>query len=299
MGVLSLTGNDVVDFLQRMSTNDMTAIRHSESSCVTILTSEKARIIDLVRIINADGSFLLLSTGGNQMRVMEWLKKYIIMEDIQITDVTSLYSTSFFIIPDGINQSPDTLLRDRPSETHVFRDDLWHVPAFWRISRTVTDPSTENDVFAKISDEIYESLRIEQGIPALAHELTDQVNPLEAGLDRFVSFTKGCYIGQEVIARIDTYSKLRKRLTGMVFEFDTNVPPAVGKLFGEDDEVGFTTSHTWSYMLNQYISLGYIRCNFEGTDLTFEDVATQGRSRVRLSNLPFVEGWNSFRSASL
>ncbi len=67
--------------------------------------------------------------------------------------------------------------------------------------------------------------RIESGFPVYGRELIEDVNPLEAGLERFVSLTKGCYIGQEVIARLDTYKKLQKRLMGLLLGDDSCVVP--------------------------------------------------------------------------
>ena len=101
-------------------------------------------------------------------------------------------------------------------------------------------------------------VRIERGIPVHGKEITEAVNPLEAGLSTLVSFTKGCYIGQEVVARLDTYGKVRRKLCGLVFPDDSpNVP--VGRLFFSGEEVGWTTSHTYSTQLNKVIALGYVK----------------------------------------
>ena len=67
----------------------------------------------------------------------------------------------------------------------------------------------------QLSDGGFETIRVEEGCPALERELTEDHNPWEAGLDRAIHIDKGCYLGQEVIARLDTYDKVKQRLVGL------------------------------------------------------------------------------------
>jgi folate-binding protein YgfZ len=100
--------------------------------------------------------------------------------------------------------------------------------------------------------------RVELGIPRYGRELTDDVNPLEAGLEEHISFTKGCYVGQEVIARLKTYGKTNRRLVGFVFHSDVEVlPGTVVKANGH--EVGKVTSSAYSIAQHRNIGLGYLR----------------------------------------
>ncbi len=80
-----------------------------------------------------------------------------------------------------------------------------------------------NSDLKKITQSEYETLRIEYGIPKFGKEMTNETNPLECGLEKYVSFTKGCYIGQEVIARLDTYDKISKHMVGFKIEKRLNL----------------------------------------------------------------------------
>jgi folate-binding protein YgfZ len=100
------------------------------------------------------------------------------------------------------------------------------------------------------------------GVPLMGNELSLDVNPLEAGLKRCVSFTKGCYIGQEVIARLDSYNKLQRTIAA--FEILSQSPVAPGVLLAEGEEVGWTTSHCMDSAGDHQFALGYLR--FDSAD---------------------------------
>jgi folate-binding protein YgfZ len=110
--------------------------------------------------------------------------------------------------------------------------------------------------------EEYEALRIECGVPALGRELTERTIPAEAGqevIDRSVSFTKGCYTGQELVARIDSRGgNVPRHLRGLVLDGDA--PPADGTpIVIEGGEVGVVTSAARSTRLDAVVALGYVQ----------------------------------------
>jgi len=90
-------------------------------------------------------------------------------------------------------------------------------------------------------EDAFEVLRVERGLSARSREITDEANPLEAGLEPYVNFSKGCYMGQEVIARLDTYDKLQRRLVGLISETGARLS-ADSTLKAGDREVGHVTS---------------------------------------------------------
>ena len=104
-----------------------------------------------------------------------------------------------------------------------------------------------------------EHARIEAGVPAPGAELNDRVNPLEAGLAEFVSFTKGCYVGQEVIARLDTYDKVQRRLVRL----DAPEGTAPGEsLTSGTRTAGWVTSVSGLPENGRSAALGYVRKAF-------------------------------------
>ena len=122
-------------------------------------------------------------------------------------------------------------------------------------------------------------LRVEQGHPAARHELSTEYIPLETGLHDAVSFSKGCYTGQEIIARMESRNRLAKRLMGLRFDRDG----ASGALLSDGKEAGLITSTVVSPRLGP-IGLGYVRTAYAtpGTRLSTAD-----GTQAELVELPF------------
>ena len=130
-----------------------------------------------------------------------------------------------------------------------------------------------------MGEDVWESLRIEQGRPAADKELTEQHNPLEAGLWDAVSFSKGCYIGQEIIARLDTYQKLKQQLWGLRLSapVEPNTPLYVNK-----KQVGTVTSVTTTP--TGPFALGYIRTKAGGEGL----IVQAGDATAQVVDLSYI-----------
>jgi folate-binding protein YgfZ len=308
-GVLWLTGDEAIEFLNRLSTNEVSTLTHWQQR-TTVLTTEKAKIIDVVTIIHRGADVLLLTSNGNATNVKKWLEKYIIMEDISITDLSSEYASLFFIGPkilpalvrffqcDFSYQSMESVhqVTFKNDEVMIFADPRWKMPAMRILGNieTITSLWTAlshdlpaEHTFQKLSTNVLEAIRIEMGIPAFGKEISEQVNPLEAGVGEFISFTKGCYIGQEVIARIDTYNKLQKHLTGFIFDITSEQEMLTGKILMNGEEVGWTTSHTWSFKHKKQIALGYLRANAKTTGLQFLSLLSDSNIPIDVVILPF------------
>jgi folate-binding protein YgfZ len=307
-GAVEVTGKDALDFLHRMSTNDLLSLETGQYR-TTVLINDRAKIIDLVRILKRKDSVLILTSEGNSSNVMQWLEKFIIMEDVQLTDITSTVSICSLIGPKAYSLIQEHISVNIPTITAsdgfdqnnviMFRNDIGIQPVYTIIST--------NDVIANflqttdkmsvrlpqhiqiLSNDVWNTLRIEEGVPSFGLELTDQVNPLEAGLEKFISFTKGCYIGQEVIARIDTYKKLQKKLTGLTFDgSDAELSLEPGKLLLEGSEIGLTTSHCWSFKLKKIIALGYMKTNVAVNEADFQSNLSSKSIKTTISSLPFT-----------
>ncbi|MDB9357771.1 folate-binding protein, partial [Nodularia spumigena CS-587/03] len=131
----------------------------------------------------------------------------------------------------------------------------------------------------ELSDRAWDMLRILQGRPAPDAELTDDYNPLEVGLWQTISFNKGCYIGQETIARLNTYKGVKQYLWGIRL----NAPVEVGSAITVGDEkVGKLTSYTET--ANGHFGLGYIRSKAGGVGLKVQIGETEGE----VVEIPFV-----------
>lgn len=185
--VLKIIGNESVDFLQRISTNDFSNFKPGNIQ-KTLFISEKGRVIDAVWVMHCTEFLLIFVSPGTANELSIWLNKFIIMEDIILEDATSQYSVDL-----------------RFHGSHDFNTDYFGFPVNFIVRKKSTLTSSR-------STPLFEHWRIENGIPAIKKELTQDYNPLELNLRNWISFTKGCYIGQEVIARLDTYNKIQRTL---------------------------------------------------------------------------------------
>jgi folate-binding protein YgfZ len=138
-----------------------------------------------------------------------------------------------------------------------------------------------------IGNHAREALRLEAGIPMAGPDLNEDIVPPEADLEgKAFSLNKGCYPGQEVVARMDTYGTVRRHLVGLLMR-DSTVPPKGAKIFAGDREVGWLSSAARSPQLGQVIGFGFPLRDFSkpGTELTVEFGG--GRHPATVHPLPF------------
>lgn len=276
---IKLTGKHAQGFLNRMSTNDLKKLNVNEFAS-TVLTNEKGRIIDLIVVYRQADALQLTSSPQNDEVVMKWLEKYIIMDDVTIQNLTGKTIQLGLIGPQS-SEILFSITKVDPPEQNQFSQ---FVHAGFKI---LVAPSHQiDDGFILIADisareslwnlvmslgirlcgmEAYAVARIEQKKPVLRRELTDKYNPLEAGLTHAVSFAKGCYIGQEVIARLDSYNKIQKHLVQLTAR--ETIPPE-SKIFFDNKEIGTITSASYSFGKEQNMALGYVKTEFTGSSVT-------------------------------
>ncbi|MDP2884882.1 MAG: hypothetical protein Q8P51_07675 [Ignavibacteria bacterium] len=257
--VVSMVGTDSLDFLQRISTNDMARLKTGEN-VQTILTDEKGRIIDIVGVVcQTDGRFLLVGQSRVSGQLMSWIEKYIIMEDIKIDDLTSLFTQ--FLVFGTISFPQKDFIRGLAPESTTY-EETWGRS---KLHRVLTPREAEQDVRQRLSDrgilsvtnEAFEEYRIHHGIPIVPNELSALYNPLEANISSLISWTKGCYIGQEVIARLDTYKKVQRSLVRMVMGATPASVPV--PFFDGDGEAGTITSAVRIAARGGCRGLGYLK----------------------------------------
>jgi len=143
--------------------------------------------------------------------------------------------------------------------------------------------------FNFVGSDAYEIYRIEKGIPDSPNELSATYNPHELDLLNMVDFKKGCYIGQEVIARLDTYDKVQKKLKGLSFGEKLRPGEKYTLFDSEGKEAGVVTSTTFSKKLDRAIGLGFVRRFYlePGTKLSARS-ENSNPVQATVENLPFV-----------
>ena len=278
-GRLKAVGADGLDLLNRMSTNAVVDLQPGEGA-PTILTTDRGRILDVLGVVHLGDYVLLLTSPGRQEAVIEWLDKYTIMEDLEIFDITGETAMLTVLGPgaaDAIAKAMGVNVADVPSHHSVVTEAGGKVVTV--INRPqgtlsgfdivlapedldgVADTLAEAGIIA-IGEDSYQTARICAAIPEYGREMGDAYNPLEAGLIGGVDFEKGCYIGQEVIARLDTYNKVQKRLVTL------RLPEVSGEgswdvsgatLHHEGRDVGVVTSAARNPSTGEVTGLGYAR----------------------------------------
>ncbi|MBS1518390.1 MAG: hypothetical protein JSS91_09925 [Bacteroidetes bacterium] len=262
-GLITLSGSDAVDFINRMSTNDLRNFRKGEFR-YTVLTTDRGRIIDLVNFIDLGDKMLFLTSADYEDRIISHLEKYIIMDDVSLKKSGDEHLLiSIFTDNPGEFSSEKFNIECEKNKAYVINEnDILFCNDLLSPAVNIICSEKHIDVYRNILKDYellncgeYEFMRISSLTPEGKNELNEQINPMECGLDKFISFTKGCYIGQEVIARIESQSKIPKQMVKI--NSDSEFKPEDRIYNEEDKESGFVTS-VIPYA-GKYSGLGFIR----------------------------------------
>ena len=275
-GRLVVSGSDAIDLLNRLSTNDMEQLEpgHGMSS---VLTTNKGRIIDLLHVLHRGDDLLVLTSPGTQQRVAEWIEFYTFIEDVSVADVSAETIECLYVgeqAADLLNEAgymPATLsdnlshaqVGEGDSQTSVVRSDVGEVPAY----RVITPAATVLPGFDlnSLGEDDFKALRVEQAIAAYPAEMNEDRNPLEANLKPYISFNKGCYIGQEVVARLNTYDRVQRFMCRLELDDGIAVTPG-SQIVVEGSSVGEVTTSAPG------IALAFLRKRHyeDGAEVTIE-----------------------------
>lgn len=301
-GYLRIAGADRLDYIQRQTTNDVRALA-ADGSLLTVLTNGTARILDVWRLVGDDGDSVgVVTLPGRGPSTAAYLQKRIFFMDKVTVRDHSAEIAQWLLAGPGAPEALAALGLDSLAgpeavatvESGGARLTVIGMEAGWRL---LAPASAADDVQARLdsagaaalSAAAYAALRVEAGQPGPDHELTDDYTPLETNLDAAISSTKGCYSGQEIIARQVTYDKVTRRLAGLRLAD----PVAVGaSVTVEGRTAGTITSVVESPRLG-WIALAVLkRPHFEpGTSV----VVGEAQANAEVVALPF----DSVRFAAL
>jgi len=267
--LLIVRGRDTLDLLNRISTNLVRNDPIGGTVCTTVLVTDKAKIVDVVTVSRHNDHYYLEVSAPNIKRVKDWIEKFIITEQVSISEhAANVDKYSLFGDQVHVALQTSNLFRkdmDQPSRLTdgneiivypdpLFTNNVWniYIPQQYRDQLEEKLSATAR----LVSIDFFETFRIEQGSPVFGKELTEHVNPLEAGLDRYVSMTKGCYLGQEVIARISNYKKLQRKLVRLSL---SSYVTAGTKLVQNECDAGWITSVCYSPKFETWLCLAYVK----------------------------------------
>ena len=295
-GLLKITGDDRLRYLHNQSTNDFEKLKPGQG-CDTVFVTSTARTLDLATAYVTENAVLVLVSPHRREKLMSWLDRFIFPFDkVELSDISADYAVFSLIGEQATNLLSDLTseislseLGDNQAVTiedvpvRIAKGSGLATPGYTLIMErqaagTVWSRLTEKAV--AFGDRLWENLRIQQGRPTPDRELTEDYNPLEAGLWQTISFDKGCYIGQETIARLNTYNGVKQKLWGI--ELSQPVEPQT-PITVEDKKVGVLTSYTETK--SGSFGLGYIRtkAGVEGSQVKV------GEAEGKLVSVPFIQ----------
>ncbi|MBM3840816.1 MAG: aminomethyl transferase family protein [Verrucomicrobia bacterium] len=313
-GRLCLTGADRQRFLHGQVTHDVNGLKAGEG-CYAALVTAKGRIVSDLNLYLLADEILLDFEPGLVTKVKERLEKFIIADDAQVVDAAPHYGLLSVQGP----KAAEVLRQARteaelPVKQMTFRtaehSDFGQIYLI-NCARLLTsgfdvfvpteamEAAAERLVAAAESVggrpcgwQALEIARVEAGIPRFGVDMDESNLAPEAGIEsRAISYSKGCYTGQEVIARIRTYGQVARALRRLRLADDLSQLPARGdKLFKDSKEVGYITSAVRSPGLKASLALGYVRkeTNQAGTELSLDG---NGGAPVRVLGEPFQAEW--------
>lgn len=296
-GRIQVSGADRLRFLHNQTTNTFQTLQPGQG-CDTVFVTSTARTIDLVSAYALDDAVLLLTSPSYAQKLIQWMDRFIFFADkVELSDITQNITTLSVMgaASDALMEkigagaivgqpcNHHLLLKLDGIEVriavgcglaisgHTFFVDADRAADLWEL--------LTNAGAVPMGEQIWEQVRIEQGRPVPERELTEDFNPLEAGLWYTISLNKGCYIGQETIARLHTYRGVKQQLWGI--KLDQFVEPQTPILAGAE-KIGMLTSCIQSK--DGYMGLAYIRTKAASPGLT----VTLGEGYGELVSVPFL-----------
>jgi tRNA-modifying protein YgfZ len=297
-GLLILTDTDRHDFLHRITTNQINKLVAGQAT-VTVLTNPTARILFVFTVLVRTDELWLLPAAGQTTALERYLRGQIFfMDKVKVRNGSETLRRCRLVGPKAealltaAGFAVTTLANEswlEQNQVVILRQDQFDLPGYALIApeayyQSVLTTLTDAGATLLQDESAYESRRIELGRPAAGHELTDAYNPLEAGLAWACSDNKGCYTGQEIIARQITYDKITKSLVGL----RSTQRLAVGTELSEGGRaVGMVTSAASNPASQTPMALAIVKrpYNEPGTKLTTSS-ATDSQT-VEVVALPF------------
>ncbi len=272
-GLIEVSGGEAVQFLDGLITNDMKTLEDGEQM-LAAFPNAKGRMLAVVGILRDGEKYLFQTEEATYQKVYENLFRFTFAGDFKVEDLTENYK-SYRFFGDSDNLSFDV-------------NEVVKISDIYFVEKENAE-NFENELkeleYIEISNDLYETLRIESGIPKYGIDMDEETVVPEVGLEDAISYNKGCYIGQEVIARIHFRGKVAKKLTGLIFEDENpEIEPKQEIKSLEDKNAGFLTSITYSPKLEKTIAFAYIRNAYleEGKELKVGDFI------AKVKTLPFI-----------
>jgi glycine cleavage system T protein len=310
-GRIEVSGSEAVQFLNGLVTNDVKALEEN-AWMRAAFPNVQGRLIAEARVLKlADERFLFDTEAVTHERVLKTLERFTLAGDFRVKDLTDETAhlsvqgaRAAEIIKATLGEEAARMERRRVHVAQWNNQSLHVIRATWTAEDgfdlfvnsadavSLWDAITASGARA-VGFDALDILRIEAGIPAYGVDMDETNVVLEAAPDEAVSFTKGCYIGQEIIARVHWRGHVAKKLCGLSFD-EQGEAKREDKIRAMDGkEIGRLTSVTFSPQLNRTVALGYVKYDYLAPGNKVRVISNETELAARVVELPHVRGsWN-------
>ncbi len=299
-----VSGSEAEQFLNGLITNDMKTLPENQWMPAAF-PNVQGRLIASVRVGRLKNGFLIDTEAVTGEKVFQTIQRFTLAGDFHATDLTAK-TTLLSIQGKHAVEIVDSVLGESAAKISkgglVQHEWQQHELTIWRATHTAEDGF---DLVANVNDaqvlwealvvkgarpvgyDAFEILRIEAGVPRYGVDV-DETNVVPEALEDAVSYIKGCYIGQEIIARIKYRGHVAKKLIGIDFDRPVEVDQQAKLKSVDDKEIGRITSMTFSPHLGRTIALGYVKYDYAEPGTEVKVSSTAGDMPARVAELPFV-----------
>ncbi|MCB9851363.1 MAG: folate-binding protein YgfZ [Phycisphaerales bacterium] len=313
--LIEVTGSDRQSWLHNLTTNAINSLKPGDGNYAFAINVQGRTIFDLNALVLEDRLWLDIDARWAELALAHF-DKYLIVEDVQLADITAEWArfealgphtadlvnslglgSNFAVLADvqhvagKVGDIPARLVKNNLGDIPraEFIVPATHADDF---SKALKDAATKHNMVA-IDDAIYETIRIEAGVPVSIADIDDQVIPPETKqVERGISYVKGCYLGQEVIERMRSRGSMARQLVGVKLTGD-RLPEHNAPIFANGKEVGRVTSACHSPALDAPLALGYIKTLLINADQPLlVAVSADATTDATIIDLP-LENWRS------
>src|SRR6266849_1955542 len=318
-GRFLVSGSEAVQFLNGLITNDMKTLEVGRWMPAAF-PNVQGRLVAAVRVIrlrdegtdkNVYPTFLIDTEAATHERVLKTIERFTLAGDFRVNDMTS-QTAMLSVQGKKASSSVGTVLGEAAVVLpHAAGQITWQPTGSTAEVTVVNASHTGEDGFDLIVDndhanslwnalqragvqpvgyDALEILRIEAGVPRYGVDMDDTNIVTETNLDDAVSYTKGCYIGQEIIARIKYSGHVAKKLSGLILEGEVSLENGAKILSQEEKEIGRVTSSTLSPYLARTVALGYVKYDYLAPGTPVKVSVGDDEIKGTIADLPFIRG---------
>ena len=304
-GRIRVNGSEALMFLNGLVTNDMKTLGENQWM-PAVFPNVQGRLLAAVRIARTTDGFLIDTESATHDLVLKTVERFTLAGDFKVADLTDS-TTMLTVQGKSAKEIVDKPLGQVPADRTGTLEIEWREQplTLFRGTHTAEDGfdlivPTENatalwDTLVEAGArptgyDAFEKLRIEAGIARYGRDMDETNVVTETNLDDAISYTKGCYLGQEIIVRIKHRGHVAKKLTGLVFEKETAIEPGAAVQSEAGAEIGRITSSTFSPNLGRTVALAYLKYEFLSVGTRVNANSAEGQVSATVTELPFIRG---------